>query len=204
MEKAIATHSSALAWQIPWMEEPGRLRSLGSLGVRHDWMTSLSFFTFLHWRRKWQPTPVLLPGESQGWGSLVGCHLWGCRVGHDWSDLATEVAAEAEAARIIMIVKGYIKINYGAPLMAQWLWICLQRRGHQMNPWSGKIPHAAEHLGLCTTAKAMLLSTHAANTEPACCNCWHLHAQSLGSVTREAPAVRSCAANWRAAPSQHS
>ena len=29
------------------------------------------------WRRKWQPTPVFLPGESQGWGSLVGCHLWG-------------------------------------------------------------------------------------------------------------------------------
>ena len=34
-------------------------------------------FTFMHWRRKWQPTPVFLPGESQGWGSLVGCHLWG-------------------------------------------------------------------------------------------------------------------------------
>ena len=31
----------------------------------------------MHWRRKWQPTPVFLPGESQGWGSLVGCHLWG-------------------------------------------------------------------------------------------------------------------------------
>ena len=35
-------------------------------------------FTFLHWRRKWQPIPVFLPGESQGQGSLVGCHLWGC------------------------------------------------------------------------------------------------------------------------------
>ena len=40
--------------------------------------TSLSLFTFMHWRRKWQPTPVFLPGESQGWGSLVGCRLWGC------------------------------------------------------------------------------------------------------------------------------
>ena len=40
-------------------------------------MTSLSLFTFLHWRRKWQPTPVFLPGESQGRGSLVGCRLWG-------------------------------------------------------------------------------------------------------------------------------
>ena len=37
-------------------------------------------FTFMHWRRKWQPTPVFLPGESQEWGSLVGCLLWGCRV----------------------------------------------------------------------------------------------------------------------------
>ena len=35
------------------------------------------FFTFTHWRRKWQPTPVFLPGESQGRGSLVGCRLWG-------------------------------------------------------------------------------------------------------------------------------
>ena len=34
-------------------------------------------FTFMHWRRKWQPTPEFLPGESQGWVSLVGCHLWG-------------------------------------------------------------------------------------------------------------------------------
>ena len=39
-------------------------------------MTSLSLFTFLHWRSKWQPTPVFLPGESQGKGSLVGCYLW--------------------------------------------------------------------------------------------------------------------------------
>ena len=36
-----------------------------------------STFTFMHWRRKWQPTPVFLPGESQELGSLVGCHLWG-------------------------------------------------------------------------------------------------------------------------------
>ena len=40
-------------------------------------MTSLSLFTFMHWKRKWQPTPVFLPGESQGRGSLVGCCLWG-------------------------------------------------------------------------------------------------------------------------------
>ena len=62
----------------PWMEEPGRLQSMGSLRVRHGWVTSLSLFTFMHWIREWQPTPVFLPGESQGWGSLVGCRLWGC------------------------------------------------------------------------------------------------------------------------------
>ena len=72
------THSSTLAWKIPWTEEPGGLQSMGSLGVGHDWVTSLSLFTFMHWRRKWQHTPVFLPGESQRRGSLVGCSLWGC------------------------------------------------------------------------------------------------------------------------------
>ena len=69
----MATHSSTLAWKILWMEEPGRLQSMGSLGVGHDWATSLSLFTFVHWRRKWQPTPVFFPGESQRQRSLVGC-----------------------------------------------------------------------------------------------------------------------------------
>ena len=76
LEKAMATHSSTLAWKIPWTEEPGGLQSMESRRVRHDWATSLSLFTFMHWRRKWQPTPVFLPGESQGWGSMVGCRLW--------------------------------------------------------------------------------------------------------------------------------
>ena len=76
-EKAMAPHSSTLAWKIPWMEEPGGLQSMGSLRVGHNGVTSLSLFTFMHWRRKWQPTPVFLPGESQGRGSLVGCRLWG-------------------------------------------------------------------------------------------------------------------------------
>ena len=76
-EKALATYSSILAWKIPWTEEPGGLQSRGSRRVGHDWATSLSLFTFMHWRRRWQPTPVFLPGESQGWGILVGCRLWG-------------------------------------------------------------------------------------------------------------------------------
>ena len=65
----MAPHSSTLAWKIPWMEEPGGLQSMGSLRVGHDWATSLSLFTFMHWRRKWQPTPVFLPGESQEGGA---------------------------------------------------------------------------------------------------------------------------------------
>ena len=85
----MAPHSSTLAWKTPWTEEPGRLQSMASLRIWHDWATSLSLFTFTHWRRKWQLTPVFLPGESHGQGSLVGCCLWGrTRVGHDWSDLA--------------------------------------------------------------------------------------------------------------------
>ena len=67
-EKAVAPHSSTLAWKLPWAEKPGRLQSMGS---------SLPLFTFMHWRRKWQPTPVFLPGESQGQRSLVGCRQWG-------------------------------------------------------------------------------------------------------------------------------
>ena len=64
----MATHSSTLAWKIPWTEEPGGLQFMGSLRVGHNWATSISIFTFMHWRRKWQPTPVFLPGESQNGG----------------------------------------------------------------------------------------------------------------------------------------
>ena len=72
-------HSSTLAWKTPRTEEPGGLQSMGSLRVGHDRATSPSLFTFMHWRRQWQLTPVFLPGKSQGWGSLVGCRLWGRR-----------------------------------------------------------------------------------------------------------------------------
>ena len=89
MEKAMAPHSSTLAWKIPWMEEPGGLQSMGSLRVRQNWATSLSLFTSMHWRRKWQPTPVFMPGESQGWWEPGGLPTMGLhRIGHNWSDLA--------------------------------------------------------------------------------------------------------------------
>ena len=79
----MAPHSSTLAWKVPWMEEPGGLQSMGSQRVRHVWATSLSIFTFVHWRRKWQPTPVFLPGESQGQGSLMAA-VYGVAQSRTW------------------------------------------------------------------------------------------------------------------------
>ena len=105
----MAPHSSTPAWKIPWTEEPGRLQSMGLLSVGHDWATSLSLFTFTHWRRKWQPTPVFLPWRIPGTrepGRLqsMGSH----RVGHNWSDLAAAAAA------------GYSLENAAEPWMDLW------------------------------------------------------------------------------------
>ena len=87
-------HSSTLVWKIPWMEEPGMLQSMGSLGVRHDWLT----FTFhFHALEKEMATnsSVLawrIPGTGEPGGLLsMGLH----RVGHDWSNLAAAAAAAA-------------------------------------------------------------------------------------------------------------
>jgi len=107
LEKATAFHSSTLAWKIPWTEEPGGLQSLGSLRVRHDWATSLSLFTFLHWRRKWQPAPVFLPGEFQGRRSLVGCRLWGPTE----SDM-TEVTAAAASLALSFSIYWILSLHY--------------------------------------------------------------------------------------------
>ena len=74
MEKAMALHSSTLAWRIPWMEEPGRLQSMGSLRVGHNWATSLSLFTFMHWRRKCNPLQCSClenPRDRGAWWAAV-------------------------------------------------------------------------------------------------------------------------------------
>ena len=73
----MATHSSTLAWKIPWTEEPGRLQSMGSLRVTTEQLHFHFSLSCIGEGNGRQPTPVFLPGESQGWGSLVGCHLWG-------------------------------------------------------------------------------------------------------------------------------
>ena len=86
-EKAMAPHSSTLAWKVPWMEDPGGR----SRRVRHDWATSLSLFTFMHWRRQWHPTQVFLPGKSHGQRSLVGSSPWG----HEESDMTERLHLHA-------------------------------------------------------------------------------------------------------------
>ena len=102
---ATATHSSTLAWKIPWMEEPGRLQFMGSLRVGYDWATSLSLFIFMHWRRKWQPISVLLPEESQGRWSLVGHHLW------SRTESDTTEATQQQSISIDLSIYSYIYIH---------------------------------------------------------------------------------------------
>ena len=153
----MAPHSSTLAWKIPWMEEPPRLQSMGWLRVGHDWATSLSLFTFRHWRRKWQPTPVFLPGESQGQRSLVGCP-------HGVSQSRTRLRRlfwllEGLAALTPDLLKSQLCLfNFNEMrdwsvfvfakniLLPQWLSgnlpvMCLLRhKGCRFNLWVGKIP----------------------------------------------------------------
>ena len=85
---------------------------MGSLRVGYDWASSFWLFTFMHWRRKWQPTSVFLPGESQGRGSLVGCHLWGCTE----SDTKQLSSSSSRASLVAQTVKNL-------PAMQEtWVW----------------------------------------------------------------------------------
>ena len=92
MEEAMAPHSSTLAWKIPWMEEPGRLQSMGSLSVGHDWMTTFTFHFHALEKEMATHSSVLawrIPGIGEPGGLLsMGSH----RVRHDWSDLAAAAA----------------------------------------------------------------------------------------------------------------
>ena len=85
--KAMAPHSSTLAWKTPWMGEPGRLQSMGSQRIWHNWGTSISIFNFMHWRKMATSSSVFawrIPRTREPGGLLtMGSH----RVIHDWSDL---------------------------------------------------------------------------------------------------------------------
>ena len=94
--QAMAPHSTTLAWKLPWTEEPGRLQSMGSLRVGHDWATSLSLFTF-HFHaleKEMAAHSSVLAWRIPGMGEPVGLPSMGShRIGHDWSDLAAAAAA---------------------------------------------------------------------------------------------------------------
>ena len=93
-EKAMAPHSSTLAWKIPRKEEPGGLQSMGLRRTGYNWATSRSLFTFTLWRRKWQPHSSVLAWRIPGTGEPGGLPSMGShRVGHDWSDLAAAVVS---------------------------------------------------------------------------------------------------------------
>ena len=91
LETAVATHSSTLAWKIPWMEEPGRLQSMESLGVRTK---RLHFHFSLSCIGEGNGNPLQCsclenPTPTQGWGDPSGLPSLGAhRVGHDWSNSA--------------------------------------------------------------------------------------------------------------------
>ena len=90
----MAPHSSTLAWKILWTEEPGGPQSMGSLGVGQDSATSLSLFTFMHWRKEMATHSSVLAWRIPGTGEPGGLPSMGShRVGHDRSDLAAAAAA---------------------------------------------------------------------------------------------------------------
>ena len=93
LEKAMAPHSSTLAWKIPWTEEPGGLQSMGWLRVGHDWTTSLSLFHFHALEKEMATHSSVLAWRIPGTGEPGGLMSMGShRVGHDWSDLAVAAA----------------------------------------------------------------------------------------------------------------
>ena len=140
-------HSSTLAWKIPWTEEPGRLQSMGSLIVGHDWVTSLSLFTFMHWRRKWQPTPVFLPGESQERGAC-----WAAIYGVTQSRTQLEWLSSSSSNSTCKYSWSRLVLKYGLrhhkSLFTKWVGTSSQFGSHSSGPthcqpgfsWDGNLP----------------------------------------------------------------
>ena len=103
-EKAMAPHSSTLAWKLPWTEEPGGLQSMGSLRVGHDWVTSLSLFTFHALEKEMTTHSSVLAWRIPGTGEPGGLPSLGShRVGHDWSDSAAAAAVSWAPPSVIIL-----------------------------------------------------------------------------------------------------
>ena len=112
-EKAMAPHSSTFAWKIPWMEEPGRLQSMGSLGVGHD--ERLHFHFSLSCIGEGNGNPLQCsclenPRDGGAWGlPSMGSH----RVRHDWSDLAAAAARgweTPEAKKSVLVTQSCLTL----------------------------------------------------------------------------------------------
>ena len=131
-EKAMAPHSSILAWKISWMEEPGRLQSMGSLTVGHNWVTPLSLFHFHALEKEMASHSSVLAWRIPGAGEPGGLTSMGShRVGHDWSDLA----AAAAAANAVSLTHTSYKISAnwwpGKLLLLTWV-----ETGSMLESWS--------------------------------------------------------------------
>ena len=105
----MATHSSVLAWGILWTEEPGGLLSIGLHRVR----TEATEHACMHWERTRQPTPVFLPGESQGQRSLVGCHLWG----RTESDTTEATQQQQQQCWVFITAKVFLQLLRVGPIL---------------------------------------------------------------------------------------
>ena len=144
----MAPHSSTLSWKIPWMEEPGRLQSMGSLRVGHDWATSLSLFTFLHWRRKWQLQCSCLENPRDGgawWAAVYG-------VAQSWTGLkrlSSSSSSSLSTFKIIFFPLFFFclvlqQLLIGHLLCVKNCAVCVFTKGHVYNWkqwWSGLWSH---------------------------------------------------------------
>ena len=115
-KKAMAPHSSTLAWKIPWTEGPGRLQSMRSPRVGHDWQTSLSIFTFhFHALEKEMAThSSILAWRIPGMGKPSGLPSMGLhRVGQDWSNLAAAATTYSKNTTPKYIIIKLLKTKRG-------------------------------------------------------------------------------------------
>ena len=109
----MATHSSTLAWKIPWTEKPGGPQSMGSLRVGHDWATALTPFTFLHWRRKWQLTQCSClenPRDGGAWWAAV------YRVAQSRTQLKRLSSSSSSSSICLKVFEWLRIIKYNSPI----------------------------------------------------------------------------------------
>ena len=173
----MATHSSILAWKNP-ME--GGAWQAAVHGVAQSW-TRLSDFTFtfpfMHWRRKWQPTPVFLPGESHGQGSLVGCRLWGCTE----SDMTEATQQQQQQQQQLFILKSGL-VQLGTAPLPQYLLklftLVDSKSAHPALSWLS-FRNQDKGCGSCSPPSSFLILTGPG--APLGCLAWH----ATPSVSRE-------------------